>query len=148
MSELSSEDRAMLGAYAEFVQRIWSDEEFAARAVDEPRAALVESGWELPESTEVVLLTFDPAEIDATGGDPSALAAGWRAGVEAGKVTVVIPSGPPVSEASTLSDEELANAAGGWGTCGPGYDLGQYDGKSCFQPPMPPDPSQICQAFG
>jgi hypothetical protein len=132
MDGLSAPDEAMLRSYVDFVQRFWSDESFASRAKDEPGVALVESGWEVPEGTEVELSTVDPAEQDPVSLDPSALVAGWRAGIEAGKLSVFVPSAPVAAEPSSISDEELANVSGGNAACL----------STCQEPP--PDLSKIC----
>jgi bacteriocin-like protein len=130
MDEMSSSDTAMLRAYVEFAQRFWSDEGFAGRAMGEPRAALVESGWEIPEGTEVELAAVEAGEQDPTSPDPAALVAGWREGIEAGKLSVLVPSEPVAAEPGTISDEELANVSGG---------------NACLgHNPEPPDLSKVC----
>lgn len=113
MSEQNGQDQAMLKAYSALAQRIWEDEDYGQRAVSDPRSALTENGWDVPEGTEVQLELVEAGEDQAEQLEVDQLLAAWREAIDAGDLKVVVPSEPPSAEAEKLSDEELAGVAGG-----------------------------------
>jgi hypothetical protein len=114
MAELSAEDRERLSAYSGLVQGIWEDDDFKGRALADPRAALAEHGWEVPEGAEVRIevIEFDESTLqDPPSNDE--IATSWREGLEADELVVVVPTAPAASEPETISDEQLAGVDGG-----------------------------------
>ena len=74
----------MISAYSKLAQRIWEDEDYKQRALDDPRAALAENGWELPGGTEVSLKMVQIAELPpAEDSNADRVIAEWRKGIEA-----------------------------------------------------------------
>ena len=112
MTELTADDRAMLAAYTQLATRIWGDENAKQRALEDPSAALAEIGWDVPAGTNVEIALVEP-EGQSQKFDLEAIVAGWREEIDAGDLRIVIPSKPKSAEPEALSDEELAEAAGG-----------------------------------
>lgn len=110
---MNTDDKAMLTAYTELARRAWEDEDFKERALSDARAALAESGWEVPEETEVRIEMIEVGEDAPERLDVSELLAGWRQAIDAGELRILVPAAPPPAEAEELSDEELSRVAGG-----------------------------------
>ena len=74
--------------YGQLIAKAWTDEEFKARLLADPKAAMKEVGMDVPEGMEVEV-------VESTQE----------------KAYLVIPAKPGPGE---LSDEDLDNVAGGW----------------------------------
>ena len=108
----------MISAYSKLAQRIWEDEDYKQRALDDPRAALAENGWELPGGTEVSLKMVQIAELPpAEDSNADRVIAEWRKGIEADQISIIVPSEPSSPEPQSISDEELSGVAGGSCAC-------------------------------
>jgi hypothetical protein len=60
---LSEQQRSdFVGAYTRVLISAWSNEEFAAKLESDPRAALTESGVEIPAGAKVTVDRSDPSE--------------------------------------------------------------------------------------
>ena len=102
MAELSGEDQMMLGAYTTLARRIWEDEGYAKRAIDDSRATLAENGWTVPEGTVVSLEIVDPDDAPPADADVGEVVKGWVGGIKAGELRIVVPSSPSSPEAVAL----------------------------------------------
>src|SRR3954447_18986928 len=108
---LSEQQRSdFVGAYTRALISAWSNEEFAAKLESNPRAALEESGVELPANARITVDRSDPSESHS--GSLETQVALYEQGLSSGEFEFHIPRTPQV-DMTELDDSELAGVAGG-----------------------------------
>jgi hypothetical protein len=99
-----------VNAYTRVLITAWSSEEFAARLDSNPRAALAESGLELPAGAEVVLVRNIPEGHHESNIDVQV--ALYERGLETGTFEFHVPETPQIDMAE-LSEGDLDSIAAG-----------------------------------
>ena len=108
---LSPQDRtAFVNAYTRILINAWSSEEFAGRLDSDPKAALRESGLDIPADGEVVLVRQFPE--GQPEGDLDVQIALWERGLESKVYELHIPETPQVDTAE-LTEGDLDSIAAG-----------------------------------
>jgi hypothetical protein len=112
---LTPEQRAeFVNAYTRVLIRSWSDEAYAAQLQSDPRAALAESGLELPADAQVTIVSQAPEGHQE--GSLDVQVALWETGLETGTFEFHIPD-TPVVDAAELSESDLSDVAAGCFYC-------------------------------
>jgi len=112
---LDPQQRAeFVNAYTRVLISSWSDEAFAARLQVNPKTALAEAGLEVPEGSEIVIVTQAPDGHQE--GNLDVQVALWEAGLATGRYEFHIPETPTV-DAAELSEGDLSDVAAGCNYC-------------------------------
>jgi hypothetical protein len=112
---LNPEQRAeFVNAYTRVLIRSWSDEAYAAQLRSDPRAALAESGLELPSGSQATIVGQAPEGHQE--GNLDVQVALWETGLATGRFEFHIPATPVVDEAE-LSESDLSDVAAGCRYC-------------------------------
>lgn len=114
-----TQKKQFIDGYTKAMVTSWSDEDFAERLKSDPRAALAESGIELPANARIELVTNI---AEGEGGEATReqrldhQVELYEKGLETGHFEFRIPSTPQVSS-EDLDVDELAGVAGGVACC-------------------------------
>lgn len=103
-----------VNAYTRALITAWSSEAYAAKLETEPRAALAESGLEVPAGAEIVIVRTIPEGREE--GDLDLQVNFWDIGKATGRYEVHIPETPQIDMAD-LSEGDLADVAAGGNSC-------------------------------
>ncbi|MCX4959062.1 MULTISPECIES: hypothetical protein [Streptomyces] len=112
---LDPQQRAeFVNAYTKTLITAWSSEEYVARLNSEPRAALAESGLNVPEGAEIVIVrTLPDGKQD---GNLDVQVSFWEQGLATGRFEFHIPE-TPVVDTAELSEGDLSDVAAGGNYC-------------------------------
>ncbi|MFE3199311.1 hypothetical protein ACWGR4_26940 [Embleya sp. NPDC055664] len=98
---------AFVRSYTKVLTAAWSDDEYASRLENDPRAALAEHGLELPAGASVRIIRNVEGEPDLDGQVTL-----WEAGTVSGTYELRVPNSPQI-ELRELSEADLESVAGG-----------------------------------
>lgn len=98
-------------SYTTILTSAWSDEAFARRLNEDPKAVLTENGFDVPSDATVEIVSSTAGE-----GDLEDQIRIWQEGLESGSLKLYVPEMPQV-EAGELSESELEAVAGGTTYC-------------------------------
>ena len=105
-----TERTEFVNTFARVLITAWSNDEFSAKLASDPRAALAESGLELPAGSQIVIDRSVPEARKE--GNIDLQVELWERGLATGRFEFHIPEVPQIDTAE-LSEGDLAGVAGG-----------------------------------